>query len=375
MAYVKKVKKPRQSIEKSLAIIKGTSGDEPIMSKEKYKESLLGALNWYNFNWDEKDYRKSAEYYVGKHLKMKDAVGPVSRAPFQDIRIIGVVGRLVVREQYVDLDTLERALTRLEEVKVKYAKKPVVVKDDKPKAPVPNIQDRIRDTARDLAGEVDGAIDDYLGNGTEFSMKSFLVSNQVSGVVAKKIGTFYEPLLAEIEEAIAGTCPQLKEGYSRYTKRGLKQYAQFIQSIIDDCNQQVVSAKAQRKPRARKVIPASVVVKKLAYKKEDPVLKLKSVPADKIVGATELWAYNTETRKMTVFYAADGGYLTVNRMSIANYDVAKSQTKTLRKPEDFFKGLSSTGKRAMANAWKDVKSKALEPKARLNMDVILFAVN
>jgi len=365
-------KRRKQSIETSMAIIRGI---EPITTKESFKADLIKALNWYNANWEEKDYRSSAEKYMTKVAKVKDTTYLLSKASFSDIRPIGVIGRLVMRDQYVDLNTLESLLVSIEKLQVKYARpKPAAVTIQSTGQTI-SVQDRINESARVAAGEVEGAIDDYLINGTEFSMKSFLLSKQVSGVVAKKIGAMFEGVLAELDEAIAGKDVQLKEGYGQYTKRGLKAYAEFMRQIVADCNQQAVSAKAQRKPRARKAKPASVVAKNMVYMKEFPELKLKSITADKIIGASELWVYNTANRKLIVYYGADNGYLGVSGMSVTNYDVEKSSVKTLRDPEKFFKGLASTGKRAMANAWKAVKAKASSPRARINEDMILLAAN
>jgi hypothetical protein len=167
----------------------------------------------------------------------------------------------------------------------------------------------------------------------------------------------------------------LKEGYSQYTRRGLKQFADFVRQIVVDCNQHAVSTKAARKPRARKAKPASVIVKKLSYMKEYPELNLKSISAEKIIGATELWVYNTATRKLIVYYGADNGYLGVSGTSITNYDVEKSSVKTIRNPEQFFKALSSTGKRAINNAWKSIRAKTSKPRSRINGDMILLAAN
>lgn len=366
-------KTPRRkpSLEKSMAVLRG---NEPAVTEDNFKEDFTRALNWYNSNWEERDYRSAADAYI-KHAKMKDYAYALSKASFLEVRPIAVVGRLILNEQHVDLHYVEKLFTELETLKRVYVKVKPKVDVAVAAAPTVSVQDRILEAAHTAAGDVEGAIDDYLTSGTEFSMKSLLIGKQISGVVAKKIGSIFEPRLQELEEAIEGKCPQLKEAYSHYTKRGLKQYAEFMRQIIADCNQQVVSAKAQRKPRARKVKPASVVVKKMTYMKEFAPLNLTSVSAEKIIGASELWVYNTETRKLIVYYGADGGYLGVSGMSIVNYDIVKSEVKTLRKPEEFFKGLTSTGKRAMANAWKSIKAKTSSPRARINEEMILLAAN
>lgn len=371
MAY-----KPKRkiSLEESTKIL--TGGDEPTVTKEFYQEQLTRALNWYNANREEKDYRAYADYYVKHSPELKEYAYAVSKASFLEVRMIGVIGRLIRRQQHVDIADTMKVLERLVELGAKY-KKVVAPKAQQAQSviPAPSIQDRIIETARTHAAEVEGAIDEYITNGTEFSMKSYLLGNQVSGVVAKKIGTMFERRLAELEEAQLGKCPQLKEAYGHYTKRGLRQFTDFIRQIIADCNQQVVSAKAQRKPRARKVKPAAVVAKNIQCMREFPELGLKSIAPEKIIGATELWVYNTATRKLIWFKAADSNYLGVSGMSITNYDVQGSEVKTLRKPEEFFKKLTSTGKRAMANAWKAINAKTSSPRSRINETMILLAAN
>lgn len=362
----------KRSLERSMAVLRGL---EPALRKDTFREDLVRALNWYNANWEEKDYRKAAEHYI-KHAKMKDCAQIVSKASFLEIRPIGAIGRMIDNGQFIDLDCMEKFFSEIEKLKAKYpAKVKAVAVSQGVAAPVVSVQERIAESAHNLAGEVEGAIDEYLSEGTEFSMKSFLASKQVSGVVAKKIGSLFKNTVKELQLAVGGKDAQLVEGYSQYTKRGLKQYLQLIEQIVADCEQQVVSAKAVRKPRARKVKPPSVVAAKVKYMKEFADLKLRSVEPAKIIGASEAWVYIPTKRKLTVFRGADNGFLGVRGTSIINYDVEKSETKTVRKPEQFFKDLSSTGKRAMNNAWKAIRAKVSKPRARLSEEMIIVAVN
>lgn len=368
--------KRRQSIEKSMAIIKGK---EPQVTKENFRSDLISALNWYNSNWEPIDYQRAAVTYI-KHMKMNDYLYAVQKATPLELRSIATIGRLSMSGQHIELEYMERMFAKLEDLKSTYIKpKAEPAKVDKAAivvAPV-SVQERMLEAARVHAAEFDGEIDNLFDVDfkSEFSAKSYLKGNQVSGPVAKKIGEFYKPLLNELQEAQTGKDADLKEGYSHITKIQLRRFIAFVEQIMADCNQQAVSAKAQRKPRARKVKAPSIIVKKMNYMKEFAPLKLKSISAEKIIGASELWVYNTTNRKLIVYYGADGGFLNVSGMSITNYDVAKSEVKTLRKPEEFFKGLTSTGKRAMANAWKAVKAKTSSPRARINDEMILVAAN
>lgn len=53
------------------------------------------------------------------------------------------------------------------------------------------------------------------------------------------------------------------------------------------------------------------------------------------------------------------------------FDVKTSQSMTLRKPEDFFKGLSM-GKRALNGALKKLTTKPTSPNGRINEECILL---
>jgi len=367
MTTTAKIKAQR---ERAQEIVRGTSG-EPIVTNDNYREEFGNALNWYNANCDDKDVRKYAQQYI-KSMNLKQFDHCVSKASYIEIKTIGTVGRLILRGQHVDLDHVERILTMLADLKAKYTPQQVV---QSVSVVQPSIQDRMAEQAGVLSEEIDVQIDNFVINkATDFSARNYLLSQQVSGPVAKKIGEIYKPLVKELVEAVDGDDDQLKEGYSHFTKPQLKKFMAFIQSIVDDCNQQAVSARAQRKPRARKVKPASQIVSKMKYMKEYEPLKLKSINPATIIGSTELWVYAPEKRKLTVFRGADGGELSVSGMSITNYDVSKSETKTLRKPEEFFKGLS-LGKRSMANAWKSVKAKVSNPRSRINEEMILLAAN
>jgi hypothetical protein len=365
-----------KSLEHSMTIL--TGGHEPTIDKDRYRESLMTAINWYNANREEKDFRAYAEYYIKNSPELKDYIYAASKASFLEIKGIGVIARLIRRGQHIDINDMMKTLERLEAIKAKYPKTLSVEKKSAAvvsTAPV-TIQERIAETASKFAADVDEQIDNFVVNpSASFSMKSFLVGNSVSGVVAKKIGSKYERLAQELDEALKGKDPQLKEGYGFLTKVQLRKFHELVRSIIADCNQQVVSAKVARKPKARKVKPPSVVAAKIKPMKEYPALKLTTIEPAKIIGADELWVYTPATRKLTVFRGADGGPLGVSGMSVTNYDVEKSETKTIRKPEVFFKGLTSFGKRAMANAWKAINAKGSKPRARINDEMILLAAN
>jgi len=224
--------------------------------------------------------------------------------------------------------------------------------------------------AHELAGEIEGAIDDFIINkASDFSAKNYLLANNVSAPIAKRIGDLFVDRIAEISEVLEGDDKYLVEGYSNFTKRELKKLLAFIEAIIVDCTQMVQTAKASRAPRKRKPVPLSKQVAKMKYMKEFAELKLKSCKAEDIIGASELWVYNTKYRKVQVYKAE--GSLSVKGTTVLGFDVKESKSMTLRKPEEFFKGLS-IGKRALNGALKKLTTKPTTPNGRINEECILL---
>jgi hypothetical protein len=362
--------KQKEKIERVGNMLRGSVG-EPTTTQATYSVDLPMALNWYGLHEDDRVMRKWLVNYLtvnDKHQYLK----AVDKAWDVEVKAMCVLVRLMSRDQYVSDEDKAFIDTRLTFLKQKYTEVVAKVTTDVAKVTtvVVSIDQRITDAARKYAAEVDGEIDNFIRNKkSDFSMKAFLLSNSISGAVSKKIGGFYAGVISELTEAVEGKDEQLVEGYSYFSKAELKRFLSFVESIVADCQQQVVAAKATRMPRKRKEKPAGVLVARMQYQKEFAGLNMKSIPPTTIIGASELWVYNTKYRRVAVYYALDRGGLSVRGTTILNYDTSKSETKTLRKPEEFFK---VSGKRAMSNAMNSVKTKGITPNGRINNETILI---
>jgi hypothetical protein len=347
---------------------------EPKTTKANFRLDYAMALNWYNYHWDDADYIQSAKDYI-KQTKMSQYTIAVDAASARELRAVGVVGRLILKGQYIEKDTVIKAHNRLDELALKYNTKENTT--ESAATQTISIQDRIFNTALVYKGSIDLEIDSFLENKftSDFSVKAFLESNNISGVVAKKIASLYVDEFNDIEEAILGVDPEIKEAYKVYTKPQLRKLADFFKVVLFECNSRDITTKTQRKPRVKKAKSPLKLTENMKFMQEFPELNLKSVLASKIIGASELYTYNVITRKLTVFCAADRDGLGVSGMSILFFDPEKSVCKTLRDPQKFFAGLKTTGKKTMLNAWNMVRAKILKPRARINEDMILFCVN
>jgi hypothetical protein len=133
-------------------------------------------------------------------------------------------------------------------------------------------------------------------------------------------------------------------------------------------------AKVNRKPKAKKAVPAEKIVAKLKYKKADEPLKLVSInPAD-ILGAKELWTYNTKSRKLGKYIASEFADLGVKGTSIINFDEHKSVQKTLRKPIDQLKEFKAAGKVALRKFLDDINAVDTKMNGRINEEIMLLKV-
>lgn len=366
---------------KAQAIAKGKGDGAPVVTQEDYKLSLMVALGYYNTNAENTTranafrnfiHKEYVNYFAPleyKDIDLKDMYTVLKdKVPDYELLSLGSLALILKNNGYLSpihkIDMLDKAVN----IYRKYKDIDTDV-EDKPKAPVISIEHRIIEAARTNSEEIDYAIDKFVKTkSSDFNIKAHLLSNNIAGAVAKRIGEYYKNTLDEIEEAIKGEDEQLVEGYSFFTKPELKKFRDFIQGIIDGCAQHQVTAK---KPRVVKAKPPAVIVKKLKYMRELVELNLKSIDPANIVGADQLWVYNTKNRKLINYTSADGETLSVKGTTIINYDIGRSDSKTLRKPEEFFK-TTEIGKRALNFAIKQIKAKSAQPNGRINGDMILI---
>jgi hypothetical protein len=345
--------------------------DEPTIRPENYNVDIGTAMVWYTEQTDDKKRRKYAIEYFAK-LNRKNEVLALNKASDYDIRQIGIMCRLLANDNTLS----ETHMAMLESrVAILVAKHSIIkeVKKEILDAPVVSIQERMDEKARELAGEIEGAIDEYvLSKGkVGFSAKNYLLAQSVSAPIAKRIGDSFVGLYNELADAINCEDDQLVEGYSNFTKRELKAFHQFVGTIVDDCQQMIQIAKVDRAPRKRKPQSPTKLVSKLKFLREFTELGLKSIKPETIIGSTEVWYYNTKYRRVGVYKGEGGNPLSIKGTTIIGFDIKESQQMTLRKPEEFFKGLS-LGKRALNNALKKLTTKPSAPNGRINEECILL---
>ena len=250
----------------------------------------------------------------------------------------------------------------------------------KPTVVQPSIQDRLRETAYKMTEELEDAIEGYQKDPENFDPKAFKVLNllkgkQVKAAHARLIKNLYSKDLAELEELASGNADeQLKEGYAHRSKKQIRNLIAFYQEIMSACDMLSQEAKANRKPKARKSQPKEKIVAKLKYKKSDEPTKLVSINPTDIIGAKELWVYNTKTRKLGKYVASEFNDLGVKGTSLTGFNENLSVCKTLRKPEDKLKEFKAAGKVQLRKFLEEINATDTKMNGRFNEETILLKV-
>jgi len=294
--------------------------------------------------------------------------------------------------------------TKLDEIieigKRTIAENKIAEKENKLRSPPKTIQERMHEKLQKFLEETEGAIEDFLYGDTPFtsdySMYKHLTREMLPPKIASQIVKIYEGEAVEYHElANPYTKSQLKrmteheqeyymqllEGYSHTTKPQAKKLATFYETLIADVNMYVDSVKVQRIPRKKKAPSKEKLVAKLKHKVNDEKYKLASINPLDIIGANELWVFNCKTRKIGKYIASntdpmglgrDGSGLSVKGTTILGFNEEQSIQKTLRKPEEQLKEFAKAGKVKLRKFLEEITTTDIKLTGRINNETIIL---
>ena len=346
-------------------------GDEPIFTDKSDRLEYMSGLSWYNYmatNAEAKEYLRDYLKNIGKvtEAKLINSLGD-SEIP----TTAAWTSRMISRGFKPDEATKTFLNDKIKECLSKINKQEAKVENT---SSVVSIQDRMRERAHDILGEIEGLIDDYIYKNEEFSLYTWLQSNNIPAAYATSIIAKLSPVLDELLEVYDGEDPQLKEGYRSYKKSEIKRLIDFYNTMCEDAAKYANVTKKTRAPRKPRVPSTEKKLKSFKYQKEDNTFKIASVNPEKIIGSQELWTFNTKYKTISVFRALDRGGLDVKGTSIIKYDEASSITmRTGRKPEDAVKKASEGGKTVLRKLDQEFKNHA-PLQVRINENTILLRV-
>lgn len=351
---------------------KALSGGEPVWKEGK--GSLTRALNWYNYHSDTKESKKFTISYLKEIKAPKSVIETIEKVSDDNFQNLGFVCRMKLRGAPLTEKNEQWIENFIESLKTK--NKTVQSTNEDSNGVTFSIQERVEMKAREYIAEFESAIDDCLFV-QDFSIVEpyeLMQALGVKGAHTTHIIKFFQKRIEEINEVIKGKDSDLKEGYSHLSKTTIKDYLKFLNSIISDANKLSHNAKLTRKPRKTKAKPVDKVVSKLQFKKEDNGFKIVSIDPTNIVGCSQLWIFNTKTRKIGVYNAIDSSGLNVKGTTITNFNEATSVQKTVRKPEVILPNALKGGKIILKKLLSEINAVEQGLTGRINSDIILLRV-
>jgi len=261
----------------------------------------------------------------------------------------------------------------------------------------PNIQEVIQSQSRSKKQVIEEIINKFYDDPKNFSLTSFnfydiLVKAGVNQAHARYIRQDYQEFLDEVQsinkkpdsnasEDDLDFHQQLLEAYEDLTKQDIELLKELLTSCVKACDLIIDTAKANRKRPKKRHRPKERIVAKLKYKINDDKYHVVSVNPTEIIGASYLWVFNVNTRKIGRYVAKtldpqgmgrDGTGLQVKGTSIIGYNEETSLQKTLRQPEAQLEEFKNCGKIKIKTFLEDIKTTETKLNGRINPDTILL---
>jgi hypothetical protein len=394
MALAQSVKAPKKAPKKTrdpLFTDEKYTGGEPVwdteralkMSQAEFDHFLRKSFFYYNYFYAQKDLKKHMVKWMQENKYSKADVSAFIRSPDRAVPMTAY-GLLMSNRQ--GMPFREKELTY---VKQQIANA-ISAADSEPEdsatgakpteivAPikVPTIQDRLNEKTSEHLAHFEGLYDEVVtGASVDPKAYDYFVANNVPQGQLGKFQDYADTQRMYLTAAIDKLDEQYVEAYRHYRAADFKRHFAFLDAIQTAVDQYRQVKKATKKARVKRAPNKEKVVSKLKYMKEEKTLKLVSINPVDIIGAQELWCYNTKTRKLYK-YIADSltGPLGIKGTSVINFDTAKSVGKTLRKPDEKLKEFAKATKVQLRKFLEEIKATETAGNGRINLDMILLKV-
>ena len=392
MALAQSIKAPRKAPAKTRDPAfsdEKYTGTEPVwdteraakMTQDEFDHFLRKSFFYYNYYYSQKDCKKHVVKWMQDNAYAKADVSKFIRSPDRALPMTAC-GLVMAARQGMPMreKELEYLKARLHEAINSDDLEPEVVVDAaKPAVQTvraPTIQDRLNEKTAEHLAHFEGLYDEVIaGETVKPDAFNYLTANTVPQSQINKFEHLFTIRKGELLVAQERRDEQVEEAYKHYKAADYKRHHAFLDQLLSDLDQYRSVKKTQKKARVKRAPNKEKVVSKLKYMKEEKTLKLVSINPVDIVGASELWVYNTKTRKLFK-YIADSlqGPLGVKGTSITGYDEVKSVGKTLRKPEEKLKEFAKATKVQLRKFLEDIKATETQGNGRMNSDTVLLKV-
>jgi len=348
-------------------------GSEPAVftfESSDYTSKLATAFNWYNQEKEKKDARNYLRSYVLHHNK-------------QLVKVFDTVPDSMIKTTYGWLARMVSngtILTKKDNLKLEeYLQNLFLYKEEIPfeaekqeKVSKPSVRDFMQEKVNEYLGEVEGYIDAVLIGQEPVNLFEDLKYRQIPQPYVPFIDTFIKSKAAEYIMVYESTDDLVKEGYSNLGKRKITALIKLMGEWLEDVNRYGEFKKANRKPRIKKAKSPLQQTSKLKFKKEDSELKIKSISPTELVGASQVWVYNTKYKKLSVYRTDSASGIQVKGSTLQNYDPDMCEQKALRKPEVTIPAVLTSGKVQLRKLFTDLSTKESKVNGRINEECVLL---
>ena len=343
-------------------------GNEPTgisHDQGNYTSRLSAAFNWYNQEKEKKDARNYLRQYT--FSLNKNLVKHIDDAPDQAIICTyGWLARLIVTGSSLSpkhLYKLTQYIDTLTAVKVPIKVVEVAVSR-------PSVRENMEEKVKELLGELEGALDEV----EDFNMYQFLQSRNIPAAYAPYVMAFIQRKANEFIFVYESSSPDIKEGYSNFGKRKLTSVLKLLGQWKEDLEKYSQFKKANKKPRPKKIKSPIEQVSKLKYCKSLPDLNLTSINPVEIIGASQVWLYNSRYKKLAVYRSESSTGIQVKGNSLQNYDPDLCEQKSIRKPKETLLKVLESGKVQLRKLMSELNSKDSSVSGRINEDCLIVRV-
>lgn len=360
------------------------------LTDEQFSKHFRQSMDWYRLESSAKELKPKVINWMAANGYTKDQIAQFKKTKDNRCGLtMGAIAANLLKGMPESRSDFNEGRSTADWLKDAIAKVVVEGKNDKdddeegtevkPAVVGPSIQERVRDASMAMTGEIEDALEAFAADPDSFEPKAFKVLNVLKGYQAKAahariIKGFYARNLEELLEVPGTKDEQLKEAYSYLSKAHLKKITTFYQEVVSACDMLAQEAKVNRAPRKTKAVSKDKLVAKLKYMKTFEALKLVSINPVDIIGAKELWVYNTKSRKLGKYVAEEYKDLGVKGTTITGFSENSSVQKTIRKPEEKLKEFKAAGKVALRKFLDDINATDTKMNGRLNEETILLKV-
>jgi hypothetical protein len=355
-------------------------GQEPIITIEissKTSEELIQVLNWYSYMTDDTNVDTWISDYMKKHNYDKKQIQYVNSCSINAAK--RTLSSLCRMSTNGTLFTGELA-TIIPDKIAEFLSKKISIVEMNAQTNVISIQDRLKNIAQSHYFMVDEMIESWFFNKKtkiEFDMYNYLQKQQLNTQVSNLLRThIIRSYFQEFEEMIQTDNEQLQEAYAYLSKSRKKTIYDALKLCISDIDRYIGNVKSAKpkSPKKKRPVSTEKQINSLKYQKEFTQLKIKSINPQQIIGAQQLWVYNTKYDQLSVYNAMNLNGLSIKGTTLQNFDASVSVKKKVRKPKDILPKVLDGGKIVLKRLMNDLTTKPLEINGRLSDDTILLRV-